>query len=486
MAASKLNLSPSLKAVFDRPVAFHRCFVEVTGGVLPALMLSQAYYWSNRTSDPDGWFWKTQEQWETETGLGRTEVMTARRQLRATSFWQEELRGAPPKMYFRIDQEKLLAALQGEFEPLSLEQCLANFETTFKKISKTGYMRARKAKAEAEHVDYAAVLAQYGMVCYLCGNQITKGPGVHSENLTFDHVIPLSRGGSHLFQNIRPAHVKCNVLKGNEVPNPPIPEAVNSLTAREFNSLTTRELNSLAQRKSNGLSQSDLINLPQRKNSIYTTETIPKIIERESASPQPSLISVLIEVYAETITSQADDVVLQKQAVTLEGKGITVETLRTFFAETELRPARFVAQNLLVWQAARTRQREKQLAESLVGASPEERQRRLALVRGHVSASIAAQPEPEPDVALTDAGRTLWDDVLDVLERSISPEAFATWFRPTRFFAQEGDCLKVQIPDAVFDDWIWNNYAAELEAAMSEAGLSDCVVEFVVAERKAA
>lgn len=260
---------------------------------------------------------------------------------------------------------------------------------------------------------------------------------------------------------------------------------------------TVRETKGSTVRQTKGSTLRDTCNQPNEARGVQPYDsrkvlhvdknTYTENKKEREASPLPeSLILVLIEVYAETITSQADEVVLQKQAVTLAGKGISVETLRTFFAETELRPARFVAQNLLVWQAARTRQREKQLAESLVGASPEERQRRLALVRGHVSASIAAQPEPEPDVALPDAGRTLWDDVLDVLERSISPEAFATWFRPTRFFAQEGDCLKVQIPDAVFDDWIWNNYAAELEAAMSEAELSDCVVEFVVAERKAA
>ena len=209
--------------------------------------------------------------------------------------------------------------------------------------------------------------------------------------------------------------------------------------------------------------------------------------EERGKSPLPeSLISVLIEAYAETITSQADDVVLQKQAVMLEGKSVSVETLREFLAETELRPARFVAQNLLVWQAARTRQREKQLAKSLVGASPEERQRRLALVRGQVSASIAAQPEPEPDVALPEPGRTLWDDVLDVLERSISPEAFSTWFRPTRFVEQDGATIRVQIPDAVFEDWILNNYADELEAAIVQAEVEDCDLEFVVAARKAA
>jgi hypothetical protein len=47
--------------ILDRPIAFHRCLVRVTKSVAAALMLSQAIYWSNRTKDPDGWFWKTAE-----------------------------------------------------------------------------------------------------------------------------------------------------------------------------------------------------------------------------------------------------------------------------------------------------------------------------------------------------------------------------------------------------------------------------------------
>ena len=99
--------------LLDRPIAFHRPLVDVAGGVLGALMLSQALYWSKRTEGPLGWFWKTQAEWEEETGMGRREQETARARLRQTRFWQEDLRGIPAKVHFRVDLDLLAADLLG-------------------------------------------------------------------------------------------------------------------------------------------------------------------------------------------------------------------------------------------------------------------------------------------------------------------------------------------------------------------------------------
>ncbi len=48
--------------------------------------------------------------------------------------------------------------------------------------------------------DYTRILDTFGMVCHLCGGAIPEG------DLHMDHVIPLSRGGAHDPENIRPAH----------------------------------------------------------------------------------------------------------------------------------------------------------------------------------------------------------------------------------------------------------------------------------------
>lgn len=97
----------NLLRLLDRPIAFHPSFVELTGSVNAAIMLSQAFYWAQRTKDRKGWFYKTREQWTEETRLSRTEQENARKLLRKTGFWIEERRGLPSQLYFRIDLDKL-------------------------------------------------------------------------------------------------------------------------------------------------------------------------------------------------------------------------------------------------------------------------------------------------------------------------------------------------------------------------------------------
>jgi hypothetical protein len=106
--AHKSNCSDPL----DHPIAFRRAFATITGSANAGLMLSQAFYWSHRTKDSEGWFYKTQADWEKETALSRSEQETARRRLRATTFWHEKRRGLPAKLYFRVDLKELERVLR--------------------------------------------------------------------------------------------------------------------------------------------------------------------------------------------------------------------------------------------------------------------------------------------------------------------------------------------------------------------------------------
>jgi len=105
---SKVN---ELKKLLDRPIAFHRPFVKITGSVNGALMLSQAFYWANRTNDPDGWFYKTQQEWEEETGLTRREQDGARAKLRSVGVIEEKLVGVPARLYYRVNMKALVEAM---------------------------------------------------------------------------------------------------------------------------------------------------------------------------------------------------------------------------------------------------------------------------------------------------------------------------------------------------------------------------------------
>lgn len=100
-----------IERLFERPVAFHRIFVDLTGSVQAALMLSQAFYWSKRTTLPDGWFYKPTAEWTEETGLTRHEQDTARKFLKKTTFWKEKLAGVPAKCHFKVDKLALFSSL---------------------------------------------------------------------------------------------------------------------------------------------------------------------------------------------------------------------------------------------------------------------------------------------------------------------------------------------------------------------------------------
>jgi hypothetical protein len=97
-----------LLQLLDRPVAYHRIFAQITGSVTAGVFLSQSLYWSRRTSDPSGFFYKSREEWTDETYLSRSEQETARATLRRLGILIEERRGMPRRIFYRIDPARLL------------------------------------------------------------------------------------------------------------------------------------------------------------------------------------------------------------------------------------------------------------------------------------------------------------------------------------------------------------------------------------------
>ncbi|HCD7327997.1 TPA: replication protein RepO [Klebsiella pneumoniae] len=101
-----MNILPLL----DRPIAFQRSFIRLDIGVTAALFLSQMTYWTNR-SDDDGWVYKTQEEWEEETGLSRYEQEGARKKLRSIGVLLEKRKGVPARLFYKVDNNVLYHVL---------------------------------------------------------------------------------------------------------------------------------------------------------------------------------------------------------------------------------------------------------------------------------------------------------------------------------------------------------------------------------------
>jgi len=79
--------------------------------------------------------------------------------------------------------------------------------------------RAAKLNAPSEPYTATAVLNVHGSNCHLCGMAVdltaprTVGRPGWERGLHLDHVRPISRGGSDMMDNIRPAHALCNLKK---------------------------------------------------------------------------------------------------------------------------------------------------------------------------------------------------------------------------------------------------------------------------------
>lgn len=109
---------PTMDRVADllgggRTVAFKTDLAHATGSVTAGLLLSQFWYWSNSrdVTDREGWFWKTMPEIQEETGLTRTEQENARRRLVQAGVLEEERRGVPARLWFRVDKAGLYRLL---------------------------------------------------------------------------------------------------------------------------------------------------------------------------------------------------------------------------------------------------------------------------------------------------------------------------------------------------------------------------------------
>src|SRR3990172_2452629 len=123
--------------LLDRPIAYHRVFVTLTGSVKAAILLSQAMYWQKRARQVDGWWYKTAEEWQEETGLTRHEQDTARRD--AEKYLKTDLRDARARLYWHVDEDTLFSALFAE-----------NGQSSLTKSGKLDSRKASTIKRNAE------------------------------------------------------------------------------------------------------------------------------------------------------------------------------------------------------------------------------------------------------------------------------------------------------------------------------------------------
>lgn len=84
--------------------------VRMLGDYTAAAFVAQVTYWSDRTRDPEGWFWKTYEQWLEEMHLTNDQI---RRCVKTANGLVEVKRaGVPARNFYRINRGLLVERLQ--------------------------------------------------------------------------------------------------------------------------------------------------------------------------------------------------------------------------------------------------------------------------------------------------------------------------------------------------------------------------------------
>ena len=77
---------------------------------------------------------------------------------------------------------------------------------------------AAKRNAVSEVIVYQDVFVRDRWICGICGTSVDpllEYPDPFSASL--DHVIPLSKGGTHTYSNVQCSHLRCNVGKGADL-----------------------------------------------------------------------------------------------------------------------------------------------------------------------------------------------------------------------------------------------------------------------------
>lgn len=96
----------------DDSFAMLRMFIGMTGDHVAALVLNQAVYWSGKTDDQDGWFYKTAQDWNTEIGVSYFQLKRATTNLEKIGFNTKKKHvNKVPVLHYRIDSDSLYSAI---------------------------------------------------------------------------------------------------------------------------------------------------------------------------------------------------------------------------------------------------------------------------------------------------------------------------------------------------------------------------------------
>lgn len=96
------------------------------------------------------------------------------------------------------------------------DDCRRRYSNHYREASRRSKLR------ENGRVDHSISIQRLserdGVRCHICGGKMRlKGNRNHDNAPSIDHLIPVSMGGTHTWDNVKLAHRKCNSAKGNNL-----------------------------------------------------------------------------------------------------------------------------------------------------------------------------------------------------------------------------------------------------------------------------
>ena len=92
-------------------ISVPRVYIDLCGDIETAAVLSQSVYWSDKTDDPEGWFYKSGADWQAEIGIKRHSLESAQSKLTGMGVLQTKLARAgksnAPTTHHKIDDAVL-------------------------------------------------------------------------------------------------------------------------------------------------------------------------------------------------------------------------------------------------------------------------------------------------------------------------------------------------------------------------------------------
>lgn len=128
-------------------------------------------------------------------------------------------REAKKKKHFRIGKCVVCGNEYATYNPAQ-KTCSKQCSKSLKHAHK--HKRIAKEQVVDKDITLEALFKRDSGVCYLCGGECDWSDRdiftVKDKYPSIDHIVPVSRGGLHSWDNVKLAHFKCNILKRDALP----------------------------------------------------------------------------------------------------------------------------------------------------------------------------------------------------------------------------------------------------------------------------